>query len=137
MNKKVYTTEVLGGYGILASTSEQNQSSVYVNGEYVDFTKQQTLLMIDTSVMQNQIQTHFSGIGRSQIHAEILSFLSTDSAESILQNELSKILKKKVRFGIVTWPNEDGTPVFTCQIYFNDKLIAEQTVEKDDEKINI
>lgn len=136
MNKKLHTTEIIGSYGILVSTSESTQSSIYLNGEYVDVVKQQTSLMLDTSTVQNQIQTYMSGLGRSAMQNEIHSYL-VGLGQSTLHQEISKALKEKVRFGIVSWPNEDGTPVFTCQIYFNDKLIAEKTVEKDDEKISI
>lgn len=122
MNKKFHETEIIGGIGIHVMHNESNQSSVYVNGEYMDFHKTITTIALDPFTVSNQIQAYITGMG-----------------QPILESMLQKIVKDKIRFGIVSWPNVDGTPVVTCQIFFNDKLIAEKTVESDDEhqKLNV
>lgn len=109
MNKKIQTSEIAGTTGVLISKADTS-STLWANGENIEFVKTTTNISIDTYWLNSQIEMYLNGIGRIKIDEYIANFI-----------------KDKVRFDMVSWINEDGFPEVTCQLFFGDKLIGEKT----------
>lgn len=113
MNKKMVVTEIIAGTGIAISNSE-SYSSHYFDGETIDFQKNKTCVSVDMYSIQNLIVQYLQTTGKQ-----------------LVEELLHKQLKENVRFAIISWEDEAGNPEFTCQVYFNDQLIGEKTLEKE------
>lgn len=121
-NKKLITNQVTGGPGIVVSTYDNSMLNTYVNGEYFDIINTQTILSIDLPQLQFNIDHHLNSTGRATIHNQVMP---------LIEQELLKLLKEKVRFEVILWTGEDGHAGSTCQIFFNEKLIVEKSFDKD------
>ncbi len=121
-NKKLNTHEIIGGPGISVSSYDNNMTSQYLGGEYFDITKTQTMVQLDLLQLQGQMDMHLTGGGRQTI---------LNTLQPSIEAQVQQILKEKVRFEVISWFDEVGQPGATCQIYFNDKLIAEKSSDKD------
>lgn len=109
MNKKLHLTEITGSPGLYVFNSDQT-SSMYHNGETFDVTKTVTNVQLDQSYLMTQISNQMTLLG-----------------PKLVEDNLQRLIKEKIRFDMVSWTNEDGLPEVTCQLFYGDKLIEEKT----------
>lgn len=108
-NKKIETSEIIGGQGVMIMTSD-NSSTLWHNGENIDLVKRTTTVQTDTSFLTSQMMMHMQMF-----------------APQMIETQLERLIKEKVRFDMVSWLNDDGLPEVTCQLFYGDKLVGEKT----------
>lgn len=122
MNKKLLHTDVVGGYGINLLKNDTN-TSVYVNGEFVDVQQTNTIVSLDLMTLNNSIDNHI--INPTSPASKTLEQRTIETITKIIPD----ILKKSVRFEVISWLDENEVPTFTCMMLFDDKVIAEKDIQ--------
>lgn len=109
VNKKINITEIVGSVGVMVFSSDQT-STLWHNSETIDLTKTTTNIQLDQPQLKILLDNYMMMYG-----------------PKLIEDQLQRLIKEKIRFDMVSWTNDEGLPEVTCQLFYGDKMIDEKT----------